>query len=290
MSRKPNLSPLFTWRSAVCESGLRPSVRHVALTLSTHMSERGDSCFPSLATLAEETGLHKETVHKAIAELEEASYLQVTRPETTGRGRANHYRACVPERSDEQTVSPDERSDQPTVSDHEKGSGEPTVSGEKGRMESKKGSDQPTVGRQESATTPSAPSAPRARNQAFDALAASTGWDPRGLTKTAAGEIGGKLAEIRAAEAERLGGMPSVPDLCSEIWKRARAYRRRHPTWDLTPSALAKYWPELGERPRELDPPRAEPEPEPEGGYLTDAEIAQKASEARRHLAERGSS
>ena len=46
------LSALFTWRSAICESGLPPTARHVALTLSLHMNERGGSAFPGATLLA----------------------------------------------------------------------------------------------------------------------------------------------------------------------------------------------------------------------------------------------
>lgn len=66
-----NLSPLFTWRSALCESDLPPTTRHVLLTLSLHMNERGGSCFPSSRILAAETGLTRRTVEshlrKAVA-------------------------------------------------------------------------------------------------------------------------------------------------------------------------------------------------------------------------------
>lgn len=58
------IRPLFTWRSAVASKfgPESPVTRHVLLTLSLHMSERGDSCFPSLETLAEETGLSLRAV------------------------------------------------------------------------------------------------------------------------------------------------------------------------------------------------------------------------------------
>jgi hypothetical protein len=61
-----HLRPLFTWRSAIVESDLPPTARHVALTLALHMNERGGSCFPSQATLASETGLHPRTVKRSL--------------------------------------------------------------------------------------------------------------------------------------------------------------------------------------------------------------------------------
>lgn len=91
------LSPLFTWRSAVCDSDLPPTARHVALTLSLHMNERGGSCFPSREELARETGLSVRTVDKAIRTLEDAGWLHVERPaRQRGRGHPNRYTARVP--------------------------------------------------------------------------------------------------------------------------------------------------------------------------------------------------
>ncbi len=94
---EPRLSPLFSWRSAICDSGLEPTTRHVALTLSLHMNERGGSCFPSQATLARETGLHDETVRLHLRRLREAGYLLVENDRSMkGRGTRNHYSATIP--------------------------------------------------------------------------------------------------------------------------------------------------------------------------------------------------
>ena len=93
------LSALFTWRSAVVESELASSRRLVALVLSLHMSERGDSCFPAVRTIAAETGLSTSTVGPAIEELVEAGFLTVERGNRGrgGRGKVNRYRATFPE-------------------------------------------------------------------------------------------------------------------------------------------------------------------------------------------------
>ena len=62
------------------------------------MSERGDSAYPSHATLAEDTGLAKSTVTKGLGEIERAGYLIVSRAPGArgGRSRVNHYRAADP--------------------------------------------------------------------------------------------------------------------------------------------------------------------------------------------------
>lgn len=50
-------------------------MRLVALTLSLHMSERGDSCWPCLKTIANESGLNRRTVTRALDELENLGWL-----------------------------------------------------------------------------------------------------------------------------------------------------------------------------------------------------------------------
>lgn len=56
--------PLFTWRSVVASKHgpANPTTRHILLTLSLYMSEKGDSCFPATRTLADCTGLSHRAV------------------------------------------------------------------------------------------------------------------------------------------------------------------------------------------------------------------------------------
>lgn len=92
-----NFKPLFSWRSAICESDLAPTTRHVALTLSMHMNERGGSCFPSQETQASETGLAVKTVAEHLKILTEAGWLAkkvIRRGE--GRGTRVEYSATNP--------------------------------------------------------------------------------------------------------------------------------------------------------------------------------------------------
>jgi predicted ArsR family transcriptional regulator len=83
-------SALIAWRSAIIASTVGSSARLVALVLSTHMDRDGGSCFPSLTTLARETGLSRRTVCNALDELEHAGLVERAR---TGRGRPTRYRA-----------------------------------------------------------------------------------------------------------------------------------------------------------------------------------------------------
>jgi hypothetical protein len=61
---------LFRWRDAIVNSTLTPTQRFVALVLSLHMDREGDSCWPSLSTLAAETGLSRRTVIRALNDLD----------------------------------------------------------------------------------------------------------------------------------------------------------------------------------------------------------------------------
>lgn len=123
---RSTLSPLFSWRSAISSpaSDLTPTTRHVALALSLYMSERGDSAWPGLATLVEDTGRSRSTVIRALKELEQAGWLEVRHG--GGRGRPNRYRATCPKRYAGRTVSGTDRAS--TSEDADEGSEERTVS------------------------------------------------------------------------------------------------------------------------------------------------------------------
>jgi len=88
----PTLSPIFTWRTAIAKSELPPTVRHVALTLSLYMNERGGSAWPSLASLAEDSGLSTRSVMRGIHALERGGYLLCERRP----GTSTLYTGIVP--------------------------------------------------------------------------------------------------------------------------------------------------------------------------------------------------
>ena len=93
------LKPLFTWRSAIAESTLPSTTRHVAVALSLYMSERGDSAHPGPARLAQDTGLHLSTVKEKLADLERLGWVRcISRGGRRGeQRRANEYVATFPE-------------------------------------------------------------------------------------------------------------------------------------------------------------------------------------------------
>jgi len=92
------MSPLFSWRKAITVSGVAPTTRHVALTLSLHMNDVGGSCFPSQTTLAAETGLSRSTINEHLGKLLDAGLLMVghRRRSSDGRQSSNEYAATIP--------------------------------------------------------------------------------------------------------------------------------------------------------------------------------------------------
>lgn len=98
MSDEQQMHPLFTWRAAICESGLSPVTRHVALTLALYMNERGGSAYPGPTRIANDTGLHVSTVKERLTELERFGWLEcVERGGRVGeRKRANAWEARIP--------------------------------------------------------------------------------------------------------------------------------------------------------------------------------------------------
>lgn len=97
--QRATLSPLFTWRGAICDSiTLPPTARLVALVVSLHMNERGGSAFPGAALLSAETGLSERAVRDHLKLLVQEGWLQlVERGGLRGeRRRANAYQATIP--------------------------------------------------------------------------------------------------------------------------------------------------------------------------------------------------
>lgn len=93
------IAPLFTWRSAIAESDLAPTTRHVLLTLSTYMNERGGSAYPGAARLAKDSGLHIDTVKDHLRKADVAGWLKVVMPGGSiagGKRLATEYVASVP--------------------------------------------------------------------------------------------------------------------------------------------------------------------------------------------------
>jgi len=83
---------------------------------------------------------------------------------------------------------------------------------------------------------PSAPRAPKPRNEVFDALCEIEGSNPAEV-RTGGGRIAAALKAIRTA----------TPDVTAdEIRRRAENYRERWPRVPITANALANHWAKFG--------------------------------------------
>ncbi len=96
------------------------------------------------------------------------------------------------------------------------------------------------------------PSAPRARNELFDALAKAEDSDPMQVTKQNGARIGTALAQIRAVCADL------TPE---EILRRATNHRRKWPNITVTANSLASHWAKLGTN-GAIDPRDRRPTPQ----------------------------
>ena len=73
----------------------------------------------------------------------------------------------------------------------------------------------------------------RQRNELLDALVSACGGDPIQTTKSGWGQAATALSDIRQV----------APNVTVDVLRqKAEAYRKAHPDWELTTSALAKHW------------------------------------------------
>lgn len=94
-----NVSQAWSWRAAIMQSDLEPTTRHVLLTISMHMNEKGEGCYPSQELLAAETGLSREWVSKQIKTAVAKGWLLIEKHGFKGRKwKRNEYLPRWPER------------------------------------------------------------------------------------------------------------------------------------------------------------------------------------------------
>lgn len=87
----------YTWRAAILKSGLKPTTRHVLLTLSCYLNDIGESAYPSTLTLSDATGLSERAVITHLHEASEAGWLKVRKHGFGGQKWArNEYYPTTP--------------------------------------------------------------------------------------------------------------------------------------------------------------------------------------------------
>lgn len=87
----------YTWRQSILDSGLRPTTRHVLLTLSCYINDAGQSAYPSTITLAQKTGLSERAVITNLHEAAKAGWLKIRKHGFGGQKWArNEYYPTTP--------------------------------------------------------------------------------------------------------------------------------------------------------------------------------------------------
>jgi len=100
--REDVVSPSFVtgawnWRRAVNSSDLSSTTKHTLLVLACYTSEAGEGCFPSLATLASDTSLNRQTVKKHLRLAESKGWIRKEgRFRESGKQTSNIYRLTAP--------------------------------------------------------------------------------------------------------------------------------------------------------------------------------------------------
>lgn len=99
----------FSWRLAILRSDLQPVTRHVLLTLSCHMNDAGESCFPSLKTLCRETGLSNRCVIDHLRIAADAGWINISSQRFRGQAwKRNSYSIQWPEGGEPRSPRPAE--------------------------------------------------------------------------------------------------------------------------------------------------------------------------------------
>lgn len=88
----------WSWRQMLLKSSLPGTTRHVLLTLSCHVNDSGEPCYPSVDQLVSETGLSKQTVLTHLKEAKQAGWIKVSRHGFSGqKWSRNEYELAWPD-------------------------------------------------------------------------------------------------------------------------------------------------------------------------------------------------
>ncbi|MEO8101349.1 MAG: helix-turn-helix domain-containing protein [Betaproteobacteria bacterium] len=90
----------WSWRQRLLESSLPGTTRHVLLTLSMHVNDAGEPCYPTVRLLAKETGRSRKTVMEQLEIGETEGWIAVGKHGFSGQKWAtNEYVLAWPDDS-----------------------------------------------------------------------------------------------------------------------------------------------------------------------------------------------
>lgn len=205
-----------------------PDLSHAAVrvygALVRHANSN-DEAWPSRASLSRECHCSPSTVKRAISDLLDAGAISREPRFEDGRQTSNLYVVY--------SVPPTDRGEGVTSDPGEGVTYDPGegVTSDPGKNESQKERENPL-------SDESDDEAPFTMShvEAFEALANACGYDADKIKAVGGGLIGKNAKIIR-----------DLRVTAAEVEARAKAYKRKHPDWDLTPAALVKWWPTLGD-------------------------------------------
>jgi len=102
------MSKFFSWRQAFMDADLKPMTKLVLHTLACHMTETGQSCYPSQRRIADLSGMGLNTVNRHIAIAENSGWITKSKMGFAGKKwKLSVYEAAWPSgvSSDENCVS-----------------------------------------------------------------------------------------------------------------------------------------------------------------------------------------
>lgn len=88
----------YSWRQAVLKSRLGSTTKHVLVTLGCYMNDMGESCFPSIELLMEDTSLSNRAIITHLDKAEKAGFIAIRKHGFAGQKWArNDYVATFPQ-------------------------------------------------------------------------------------------------------------------------------------------------------------------------------------------------
>jgi hypothetical protein len=107
-SQEQNTIKVWSWRGCIQKAKVSSNCKLFLYNLSVHMTESGESCFPSIQHQMESTGLSERSIHRAKSEATEAGFIAIRKmrrfvKQSTKSGEetyqpqwCNDYVACYP--------------------------------------------------------------------------------------------------------------------------------------------------------------------------------------------------